>query len=266
MKINKEFILKNLITICCAASVLLLILTFCSVTGSVSSAFIGDASDSQSISGFDIILGEAATVFGWLLVLCPAVLIAMNYIDALKKYKSILAIVLPIVSIISAIITLSSGKKAVTAAMGGSDTVSGFGTSISVKLSPQIGFYLLIIAYIATFIAGAMTYHGLTLDKKGIAEFGNKIKETGLNGVESAKELGIKVSQKAESVLPNGTVQPEGSAHAVSPAEAAPAPVKTAGNTADTLALLENLAKMKENGILTEEEFQAKKQELLKNI
>lgn len=266
MKINKEFILKNLITICCIASVLLLLLPFCSVTGSVSSEFIGSASDSEAVTGFDVILGEAGTFFGWLLLICPAILIAMNYIEQLKKYKSVLAIVLPMVSIIAQIITLSSAKKVIVKMMGGSDTVSGYGTSISVKLSPQIGFYLLLIAYIATFIAGAMTYHGLTLDKKGIAEFGNKIKETGLNGVESAKDFGIKVSQKAGSVLPNGAVQPEGSAHAASTVEAEPAPVKTAESTTDTLALLENLAKMKENGILTEEEFRAKKQELLKNI
>lgn len=265
MKINKEFILKNLITICCIASVLLLLLPFCSVTGSVSSAFLGDASDSEVVTGFDVIMGDAGTFFGWLLLICPAVLVAMNYIEQLKKYKSVLAIVLPIVSIIAQIITLSSAKKAIAEAMGGSDTVSGYGTSISVKLSPSIGFYLLIIAYIATFIAGAMTYHGLTLDKKGITEFGNKIKETGLNGVEAAKDIGIKVSQKAETVLPNGAVQPEGSAHTAS-AEPAPAAVKTTENTADTLALLENLAKMKENGILTEEEFSAKKQEILKNI
>lgn len=262
MKINKEFILKNLITICCIASVLLLILPFCAVIGSVSSDFLGSASDSETITGFEIILGDAGTLFGWLLILCPAVLVSMNYIDALEKYKSVLAIVLPIVSIISAIATLTAGKKAVLAAMGGSDTISEYGTSISVKLSPQIGFYLLIIAYIATFIAGAMTYHGLTLDKKGIAEFGNKIKETGLNGMESAKDFGIKVSQKAESVLPNGAVQPEGTPRT----ESAPQQTRFQGNTADTIALLENLAKMKENGILTEEEFQAKKQELLKNI
>lgn len=275
MNINKEFILKNLITICCIAAVLLLLLPFCSVTGSVSSAFIGEASDSETLTGFDMILGDAASFFGWFLIICPAVLVAMNYIEALKKYKSILAIVLPIVSIIAQIIVISSAKKTVSAAMGGSDTVSGFGTSISVKLSPGIGFYFLIVAYIATFIAGAMTYHGLTLDKNGIAEFGNKIKDTGKSGFESAKEIGEKLAQKGGEAV-NAAKERTAAAPEAAPTEqpasapaAAPAPAPAPAqniSTADTLALLENLAKMKENGILTEEEFTAKKQELLKNI
>ena len=54
MKIDKEFILKNLITICCIASVLFLLLPFASVSVEVESSFV-DASSSSSVSGFDII-------------------------------------------------------------------------------------------------------------------------------------------------------------------------------------------------------------------
>ena len=256
----KEFILKNLITICCVASVILLLLPFCKVTDTASAYYV-EESDTTTFTGFDVVLGDAGSLFGWLLIICPAVLVAMNYIEALNKYKSVLAIVLPIVSIVAQIAAFAACKKAFLAATGGQENIDlGFGVGMSIKTAPAIGFYLLIIAFIATFIAGAMTYHGLTLDKKGITEFGSKIVDAGKSGLESAKELGTKVSEKREAAKAEASP-------VEAPAEAPAAKPEKAGmNTADTLALLENLSKMKESGILTEEEFNAKKQELLKNI
>ena len=105
MKINKEFILKNLITICCAASIILLFLPFANVSVSLESSFI-NASGSTTITGFDTIGGESSSLFSWLMLISPIVLVAMNYIKQLDKYKSILAIILPIVSVISAVCTL----------------------------------------------------------------------------------------------------------------------------------------------------------------
>ena len=70
-------------------------------------------------------------------------------------------------------------------------------------------------------------------------------------------------------------VQTVAEAPAVQPVAAAPVPVAAAPvkpapvnmNRADeVLALIERLAKMKESGILTEEEFTEKKQALLKEI
>ena len=56
-----------------------------------------------TITGFDTIGGESSSLFSWLMLISPIVLVAMNYIKQLDKYKSILAIILPIVSVISAI-------------------------------------------------------------------------------------------------------------------------------------------------------------------
>lgn len=282
MKINKEFVLKNLITICCVASVLLLLLPFCSVTFSISSSFIGDTDTAQALTGFDIIFDATGTPIGWLLLVCPAVLVGMNYIEALKKYKSVLAIVLPVVSLIAQIAAYAICKNKLIEAMGGADTVGGYGMESSIKSAPGIGFFLLIVAYIATFIAGAMTYHGLTLDKKGIAEFGNKIKENGIGGLmtETAGEPAPAEAAPAPAAAPVTAAPAAAPVAAPAPAAApvaapapaapatpvAPAPAAPAISTEDSLALLEKLAKMRDNGILTDEEFTEKKQDLLKHI
>lgn len=191
MKINKEFIIKNLITICCIASIVLLFLPFGKMV-STSKNFLGSESFSKSISGFDIIIGEYATVLAWILLICPIVLIAMNYIKKLDKYKSLLAIILPIISIITIICLLIFA--------GGGTQVSYTGASLSIKLVPHIGFFLLIISYIGTFIAGAITFHGLKFNKDSITEFGEKIKN---QSAESVKGLSQKVAESAEHISQN---------------------------------------------------------------
>lgn len=246
MKINKEFILKNLITICCALSVLFLLLPFASAKMEVNTSFVGNISSSASVSGFDTIFGEGSTVVAWIMILCPGVLVAMNYVKQLDKYKSILAICLPVLSIIAAIITLLTAGAGASAA----------GASANVSLSPSIGFFLVVIAYIGTLIAGAMTFHGLKLSKEGLAEFSNKMKEEGLAGVDTLKNL-----TKRDGAEVNKTETSK-----VSIASSATAK-KTNVNQADSvLNLIKQLADLKEQGILTEEEFSAKKRELLEQI
>ena len=266
MKINKEFILKNLITICCVASVILLFLPFANATVEMESSFI-DASSSTSVSGFDTIMGSNATLIAWIMLISPIVLVAMNYIKQLDKYKSILAIILPVLSIISAIITLfSAGASSEASAMGES-------ASASVKLTPNIGFFLVIIAYIGTFIAGAITFYGLKLSKEGIAEFGNKLKEEGLSSVEQMKDLGNKASEKVSNMSSNikhteGNTTENNVSVASSNDLPTQKPVKKTNlnQVNDVLELIKQLSEMKEQGILTEEEFSEKKKELLSQI
>lgn len=262
MKINKEFILKNLITFCCVASVILLFLPFANATVEMESSFI-DASSSTSVSGFNTIVGSNATLIAWIMLISPIVLVAMNYIKQLDKYKSILAIILPVLSIISAIITLFT--------TGGSAT--GEGASASVKLTPNIGFFLVIVAYIGTFIAGAITFYGLKLSKEGIAEFGNKLKEEGLSSMESVKDLGNKASEKVSNMSSNikhtERNTTENNVNVTSSNDVSvQKPVKKTNlnQMTDVLELIKQLSEMKEQGILTEEEFAEKKKELLSQI
>ena len=262
MKIDKEFILKNLITICCAASILLLFLPFCSVTVGVS--ILGESSSSgAAVSGFDVVAGKAAVVWGWVMVICPALLVAMNYIKQLDKYKSILAIVLPIVSLISAIIAMFTAGSA-------SAKATGMGSSVEVSVMPHVGFFLLVVAYIGTLVAGAMTFHGLKLSKEGIAEFRDKLKEEGVPGMDALKGLGDKAGQTFAN-MKNHTASENAPAQGENTTASAAAPQKVAKktdmNNADrVLGLINQLNEMKQQGILTDEEFSEKKKELLAQI
>lgn len=262
MKINKEFILKNLITICCAASVILLLLPFANATIEMESSFI-DASSSATVSGFDTIFGSNAIFVAWIMLISPVLLVAMNYIKQLDKYKSILAIILPVLSIISAIITLfAAGASSEASAMG--ETASA-----SLKLTPSIGFFLLIAAYIGTFIAGAMTFYGLKLNKEGFAEFGNKLKEEGLSGMKSIKDLGSKNNEKVHNVKHTEKITTENNAnepHSYDMTAQKPVKKTNLNQVNDVLELIKQLSEMKEQGILTEEEFSEKKKELLSQI
>lgn len=257
MKINKEFILKNLITICCAASVLLLFLPFADVSLAIESSFI-DTSGSAAISGFDTIKGDSSTAIAWLMIICPAILVAMNYIRQLDKYKSILAIILPVVSLAAEIATIFVLSSKVNA--NGMNEIA----SASVKLTPKIGFFLLIAAYVGTFIAGAMTFYGLKLNKEGIAEFGSKLKEQGLSGLEAVRDLGQNTADSAQSVQ-----QPDNKSAAQNTAGNSPQKQTRKTNlsqASELLGLINQMAAMKDSGIITDEEFSSKKKELLAQI
>ncbi len=256
MKINKEFILKNLITICCAASILLLFLPFGKVTTEINSSFI-EGGGSASFSGFDSIFGETSVMIAWLMLICPIILIAMNYIKQIEKYKSILAIVLPILSTIASIVT--------TFTAGVSSSASSMGASMEIKTTPQIGFFLLLISYIGTLIAGAMTFYGLKLSKDGLVEFGSKLKEEGFSGLESIKEFGQMSSESianASQKMKSNTETSDGTGFTH------PKPVKKTNisQATDVLTIIGQLSDMKEQGILTDEEFSEKKKELLSQI
>lgn len=172
MNINKELIMKHLLTICCVISVILLLLPFATVTADVEvdagPAGSVSGSASTSISGFDAAFGAGGTLVAFLMLICPVVLVAMNYVKQLDKFKNLLALVLPAVSILAAIAALF---------LISSPSVSADGASAEVSTSPSIGFFLLIVAYIGTFVAGAMTFYGLKLSKDGVADFTKQFKK-----------------------------------------------------------------------------------------
>lgn len=259
MKIDKNFILKNIITICCAASLILLILPFGSVSASVSTVF-GGANSSTNFSGFDAVFGKSSVLIAWLMVICPVVLVAMNYIKQLDKYKSLLAIILPVVSTVAAIATLfTAGTKA----SGG-----GAGVNVEIKTVPSIGFFLLLVAYIGTLVAGGMTFYGLKLSKEGLAEFRDKLKEEGAASINSLKEKGQK-SENGTAVKEEKTGETAETSNGGAVLGGLKSMVKSNGNSKqpeEVLALIEKLATMKADGILTEEEFAEKKKELLAQI
>ena len=258
MSINKEMILKNLVTICCVASVLLLLLPFGKVTADVNVPH-ASSSSATSFTGLDTIFGDNSVVIAWLMLICPIVLVAMNYIKQIEKYKSILAIILPIVSAIAGIITMLTA--------GTSASASSVGVSMEMKTSPQIGFFLLLVAYVGTLIAGAMTFYGLKFSKEGLAEFGSKLKEEGFSSLESIKELGQMAGEGVSNVSQKIKSGAETIQEGTSVATASKPIKKTNINQAnDVLGIIAQLSEMRDKSILTEDEFSEKKKELLSQI
>ncbi len=249
--LKKEWILKNLLTILCVVSVVLLFLPFASGSVEVQSDFM-DMSTKTTVTGFNAVTDG---ILGYSLLVGPVLLVAMNYIKQLDKYKSILAIVVPILCVIVVIITFIQCKGTIAKASGG-------GASVEVSVSLGIGAILLVLSYLGTLIAGAMTFHNLTLDKAGL----QKLKEDLANLPKNAQE---KFSGSAQAPSGEGNATAKTNTENVNLGRNVSSKKTTATSTnraTEILALIEKLSQMKDSGVLTEEEFAAKKKELLEEI
>lgn len=111
------------------------------------------------------LLGQHAAIPGWqtpfaiALIVIPGIIIAMNYINALKPYRRIIAIIGPAAGIAFAIITVIALHAAYYSA-------SGAPSSIKVSTMVGPGFILMIIMYVITAIVGLITYYGYKLPTK----------------------------------------------------------------------------------------------------
>ena len=248
-----EFVKKHIITILCILSLLLLALPIASVISSIEVPFVDEPQESTaSFSGFQA-LGKS--VFSYLLVIGPVVLIAMNYVEQLGKHKGLLAIAVPAVCIVALVVVLVSAK-------GFSASASNDVSSFEVKVRWEIGAFLLMASHVATAIAGAVTYHDFKMNKDGLA----KLKDSAEELLGSAQQKVSDIMQERISTVesspavknetgPQTTIAP--------PVKKAPVAVKRID---EVLALIEKLASMKDAGILTDDEFAAKKKQLLEEI
>lgn len=152
----KSLVKIHILTICAIISIISMAMPFVIVKAEADIA--GYAGNSTSTtSGFSSI---SRSIFALLLIVGPILIIAMNYIKPLEKYKAILAIMVPIVCIISLIIVFFQVKSATVSASGG-------GYAMEVSASLGVGAIFALFSYLATIVAGAVTYYNFTLDKKG---------------------------------------------------------------------------------------------------
>ncbi len=272
MKIDKQFILRNLITILCVLCIVALFFAFITTSVKIESSFVGSNTQSTSISGWQAVNGFP---LGWLLVIGPVLLVAMNYIRKIEKYKGLLAILVPILCIAVLFFTLADAKSTAELGNKAMENINGIANSaladmddyddeyggeyggdysagqISSKVSASaaVGFYLLLLANFGIIVSGAVTFFGLRLNDL------SSVKESGRAILSSAREAA------AELKTENGASAPAGQ-------NAPAARVRSGGRykAEDALQLIERMAKMRDDGILTEDEFQEKKQDLLKGI
>lgn len=254
----KTLLKQHILTILCAVAILALFLPFFSVTSEMEMQYANVSSSSTATTtGFGAV---TKTLLGWALVIGPILLVAMNYVKKLEKYKGLLAIAVPVVCLVFEIITFFTAKGSSVSASGGNGAVG-----MEIKATLGIGFFVLILVYLGMIVAGAVLYHNFTLDKAGLERLKAEGADMFSGGIGKLKESGTNLVHSASDKISNM----QSNRNSDSSNEEAPKPQKKSikhNKVEETLSLIEKLASMKENGVLTEEEFTAKKKELLEGI
>jgi len=247
----KTLIKQHIITILCVLSILALFLPFAKVTAEMS--MMGASSQSSNtVTGFT---AAQEGILGYLLLVGPALLIAMNYVKALEKHKSLLAIAVPAVCLVVLIIVFMQAKGSAVKAAGGGGMVE-----METKVSLGIGIIIAGLSYLATIVAGGVLYHNFTLDKAGL----EKLKAESANFIGNAQE---KISHTVQNVADRAEAAKESrTAETPTGPQSTTKKATNLNRTEEMLALIEKLSKMKDAGVLSEEEFKEKKQQLLEEI
>lgn len=153
--IKNPFIRKYIVVIPAALSIIALLFPFMSFSASNSYA-----STNVTVSGLDIFFGDYSTLFGWILLLCPILIILSNFIEKIKPFRRAIAICFPVISLIFEIITYFACKSTYLNATG---VVGG---TVDCDTSFGLGFFILLISYILTVLVGYIAYLGISPKKK----------------------------------------------------------------------------------------------------
>lgn len=229
--------------------------------GAEASIFGVSVSSSEAVSGFDFIFeGEVPIAYG--LLICPAIVILAEFISKFADYKKLINIIAPVASIIVALVSWYLYVK-------------DYGDFL--EIVPAWGFILYIVANIGI----VFLYF---VKEKDIDNFSKEeIKNIGKDVLNEYSSLAKNVTGKATVV--NTTAKPATSANTTVSANATPQatsatnsviatpPVKPATSSAtfskssknakDPITELRELKELLDSGILTEEEFASKKQDVL---
>lgn len=255
----RNLIKANIISALCLLAFISLFFPIATITASME-MFGSSSSSEQTISGFTAV---KEGVFGYLLIAGPALLVACNYVKQLFKYRKLFAVLIPCLCLLTLIIVMFQAKGVALVAMGYNESAY---FDVKVKFGPAIGFFIAAATYIAMGVIGLNTHYNVTLDKDGLA----KLKADSFELMESTHE---KVTQTVHSVSAGiasakNASENISSATSISAATSKPQSKKpiNINKTEEILAVVEKLAKLKEDGVLTEEEFNEKKRQLLEEI
>ena len=152
--IKNEFLRKNIMAICAIISLILTAFPFLKVT-------IEDAYDyyEESVNGFTALF-ETDTWFSTVLFIGPILIIIMNYVNKLKPYRRLIAVLVPSISIIFEIVLTSLLKPGIVELIEEEYEFSIY-DGILTTATTQIGFWLILLSYILTGVVGFLTYYGL---------------------------------------------------------------------------------------------------------
>jgi len=251
----KELVKAHSLSILCAIALVAMFLPFASVSFSMEIAGTS-AGDSQTMSGFAAMQEQ---VTGFALVIGPVLLVAMNYVKQLEKYKGLLAIVIPVVCIAVCIGMLMQVKEIAVNTMGGG--AGGFGMELKTNIG--IGSIIALLSYVGMIVYGGVTYHNLTLDRAGL----EKLKQDSTQFLQTAQQKLSETTQNVSDAVQSAANNADAAkVHTETPSSKPAARKLNMNRTEEVLEMIEKLSKMKDAGILSEEEFTEKKKQLLSEI
>lgn len=279
MKLNKDTILKNLSVIICVVIIIGLFFPFIGVSASASAGGFSVSTGDEAVNGMTMVLGSG--FFGILMGLAILLIIASSLLPQLKAYRKIVSVASSVVGVISTI--------AAPSIFSASSSASG--VSAKTEISHYFGFYLVLICFILLTALSVIQLLNLKGNKffdsiNGDPAEGNnantgsdnkaggsipnlsintdKLKGMAQNAANSISNAagGIKdqVSEKMSQLGNN--VNNTGEQHSSSQQAAS----VQKGDPEEIMKQIKGLHEMKEAGILTEEEFNEKKQEFLKKM
>lgn len=280
MKVNKEFILKNLMTIICGITIVALFFPFIGVSADVGVGGFSANSGEVSVEGYLIIFDGG--FLGILMELCITLIILSAYLPQLKPYRKIACAASSVIGLICLFIVPNLIAKSINSESGG-------GVEVKAHISYKFGFWLMLICYVALIAMSVIQFLGLrgnkVFDAINQTSVPNNQGEAAPNDVsEMFKNMAQNISENAANAVGNikskmssNTAPQEPPVQQAQIVQAMPtvqqAPISNnvsvpvqKGNPEETMKHIKELYEMKEAGILTEEEFNEKKQEFLKMI
>lgn len=295
MKFDKSILLKNLTGIFCGALILCMLLPF--VKFSASSGGISE--EAPALNGIDILTNGGFV--GILFFLMPILILVACYLPPLAAFKKYICLGASIVGTVLLFIIPGQMAYGASAAQGISEAA---GVKVDTNTSYQIGFWLMLIFLIALIALSVIQFFNLKGNKvfeavnasddsvsgqemkmphintEKITSFTQNVAGTVSGQIKNITENRTNKSSSAanqqDTVQQNPpTPQPVQQQPQAQPViqtasvPVSPAPVmqtEEKKSPEEVMELLKKLFEMKEAGILTDDEFTAKKQEMLKKM
>lgn len=272
-------IMKYIPTVLCILMLVSLLLPFISVGASMSVAGISGSSDT-SIKGFSLISEVSFSAI--LLPLMPVIIILSNYISIFDAYKKYLSLGCSLLTILLLLIIPKLSSSA-----------SAEGAMVDISISRLIGFWIMLVcAILLTFlylIPFINKNNNAFLSK--LNPFPDDISEENIiNNIENnnetdndkkinipqmnidkdkitdfAKNMADTISEQGKNIVNKATEQVKNVADNVQTNHTVNTKVRNE-KPEEIMEQLKKLNELKESGILTDEEFTTKKQEMLERM
>lgn len=295
MRFDKSILLKNLTGIFCGALILSMLLPFVKAGASTG----GISAESPALSGINIVTDGGFV--GILFFLMPILILLACYLPPLAAFKKYICLGASIIGTVLLFIIPGQIAYGAGAAQG---IAESSGVKVDVDISYQIGFWLMLVFLIALVALSVIQLfnlkgnrvfeavnasdntasgQGMTMphiDTEKITGFAQNVAGTVSGQIKNITES--MANKPASAANQQGTVQkmppvsqPVQQQPQTQPViqtasvPVSPAPVmqtEEKKNPEEVMELLKKLFEMKEAGILTDDEFTAKKQEMLKKM